>query len=158
MISIVLLIAFVRKAKNEHETGIDLKVEFIPDSVTTKPKLMCNKCELNWSPVCGIDGNTHLNECKAKCLDIEILCHQSCPCPNYPVMEELYVFKHNIKNRDINGCDKCLTPDQSCQTMNDKECQFPFWYQGVKYPMCMYSSKGENEGKYVCPTKVLFHN
>ena len=85
--------------------------------------LACDKCELNWSPVCGIDGNTHLNECKAKCSNIEILCHQSCPCPNYPVMEKEYVPQMATEEDSPNDF-------ISCKTVDGKKCKLPFWFEG----------------------------
>ena len=110
----------------------------------------CSECELYWSPVCGIDGNTHINECMAKCSNIQILCHQSCPCQNVNDMK-IYSSHQLESETEINGANSFITP---CKTIDNKNCKFPYWYKGQKEERCIYAFNGPYKGKYVCPTKV----
>ena len=48
---------------------------------------------------------------------------------------------------------------QECKTKDNKDCQFPFWFQGQKYSTCMFHHEELEPKKhvisYICPTKVL---
>merc|ERR1711936_41601 len=49
-------------------------------TTTTTPSCFCTE---NFAPVCGSDGRTYSNSCKARCEGIRVRCKGRCPCSYY---------------------------------------------------------------------------
>ena len=50
----------------------------INDGPTVSGTCQCSASD--WSPVCGQDGLTYINKCKAECEKTHVLCEGNCPC------------------------------------------------------------------------------